>query len=279
METEKKDFLAKAASLLPFITLFALLYGVTKQFIYYYQFNLNIFSYLEISELLPQTLLDLILSLIFLLFTLRVTFASREHINTDVIENIEGGYAYKIHPLDPENLNFTIQDLIRSFSQKGIKVLKPSKNFLIRLSLFLISGYFIYTSVDAMANSDEAINNPFFFQKIVFYFLTIYILISTVSYLMVKWDVRDSNLQIIIPLIIVLLFTGLLEGYFKYRYVSYFKSHNNYSITINKKPIISNARFYYIGKTKSNVFFYNDTTRFVTVFPFSSIEKMEMGAD
>ncbi len=130
-----------------------------------------------------------------------------------------------------------------------------------------------------MVNTDEGINNPFFFSKYVFYFITIYILISTISYQMVKWDVIDSNLQIIVPLVIVLLYVGVLEGYVKYRYVNYFQSHNNYSITIDKKPIVSNIGFYYIGKTKSNVFFYNDTSKLVTVFPASSIQKMQLGAD
>lgn len=264
---EQKDFISRFTSFLPIVTLMALMYGVIKQFIYYYYFNLDIFPYLEISELLPQTIFDLLLSIAYFGITLSfITTTWRSFRGLDVLSSI---FLSAKEIEDAILLDNTKKSAIHLFNT-DVKIL-----IVITLVSFGISCFELYLIVQT-----NPLDTNFMPLKTTFYlFLSLSITTGFFIFLTLIKKVKDEMVHLVASMMVFLILSGVLEGHLKYKRVCDLHVHDGYSITINDVPITSNREFYYIGKTKSTVFFYNTKNNLVTSYPTSSITKMEIGSD
>lgn len=255
-ESQYQKFIKQLTSALPLITFIVLMLGIVKQFTYYYFFNFNVFPFTEIIELLPQTIFDLIFFFLYLLLAILfelpiVRLLNRTNNSAKKMEPDKTSKSWL--KISPENL-WLIFCFVVIYSQIYMLI---GKNSVILVLPWL----------------EPILNFSIFFSTLLF----INTIIQTIyTYFDLEFDRR---LPFIVAISVLMPLNGLFNGYANYKRVVSFHTHTGYSITVDKKQIVSNKQVYYIGKTKSDVFFFDEKTKLVTVYPTSSITEMQIGKE
>jgi hypothetical protein len=281
MVISKTDYSTRLLSLLPIITIMVLIYGAAKQFAYYYNFNLDIFAFLDITELLPQTIYDLFFSIFYIIIGfLVVLFYSNATHKIDNKRKISKKALSKssLSKLSNEDLDDKIKSIKKSLLKALIYLIIFVTIWVVGHIIMLLNLYKELISFDKKQESYPSIF--FFFNNFSFNLFLISIIgfIISIPFTIIT-SLKDRTLQVIIYLTIFLALSGFFEGQIKYFKVIKTHSHNNYSIVINNKRRYSNNDFYYIGKTKTNVFYYDVKTKLVTIYPNSLINELTIGSE
>jgi hypothetical protein len=274
-EKTDKKISTKLIAILPILTLLVLVYGAAKQFVYYYNFNLDIFSFLEISELLPQTVFDLFFATIYIIAGWTFAIYYSNVTNGLLAEKINNTPRKKIFLFSStkKELNEDLKKQIKQLKKQFPKVIIP---FIAFHFMVMIMGYQFITDFE----------NPLYFISFIAiiknaFYISIVSFISIIVAVPFAFfdEIKDRTLQVIVTLAIYFTIIGGFNGWFKYLQVVKTNSHRTYSITINNKIIASDNEYFYIGKSKSYVFFYCTKDRLVTSYPMSLITEMSIGAE
>ena len=227
---------------IPFISVVTVGYGVVYIFTFYSMFNLNIFQFLEVNEILLQSLKDLVLIVIpaiVILFygsiyvkqaTGNTTDRRSKVIKISRIISIIGGVLSSIQP---------ITELIR-----GILILENVLYIvIINIGYSLVFLTFKTALKENLTKTERLIKKNF--------------------------------LQIL--LIGGLCFLALLLGITKAATLKTGFLNEGIAITLNNNKIITSThQCYYIGRTKSFTFFYNDSSKFVDVYDAKDIKAIKI---
>lgn len=271
-ETNDKEAIKYITSMLPLLTLIVLIFGIAKQFVYFYYFNFNVFPFLEISELLPQTTFDFITSFFYVAFTIFITGYFNVYLRKDrnEIKNIE--------IVDEDIEKLPKAERVKELDKKLHKLRRTIYLilFIVLLGVYDSINYILNNNVKQNFLGEVQIRYHNFAIYYGFAFTIIFIVDKCNRYFKLDKTILNS---LILPVFLTLMLNGFLNGYFNYNYVYKFHTHTNYSITINSKKIISNNEYYMIGKSKSSVFFFDTKSNLVTVYPVSNISEMTIGSD
>ncbi|MCC8409928.1 hypothetical protein LJ707_13400 [Mucilaginibacter sp. UR6-1] len=267
--------------LLPIYTLLILMYGAAKQFIYYYEFNLDIFSFLEISELLPQSLFDLFIGGIYNLagvlvgayYLHKVTPSKKKIVKPTstaliVDESVRKAISEERHSIQIANAKELRKDLPKILLTFGI--------------FFLFICTLLFTAYNHIVDFTSP-NQPNWFKFImtIGFQVGIAIILGIFTILILEFTIPsfDFKFKFIITTSIILFASGIAQGHFKYKRVQKTLAYKNCSIEFENKIIQSNSMYYYIGKTHSNVFFYDVKRDIVTCYSMNEITKLDIGVN
>ena len=249
----EKDFTTKIIAWLPLTSLLILTYGTVKILIYYSLFNVNIFDYIEISEILPLILKDFIYAFLGISIGLLLGYLN------------PNPFAQK-----QKNKNLTISETKKSFFIRIWYYFKsmPILFFFLLSFLSLIFIFLIVKKIDFVV----------FWNAV---FVSIMPIIIYIVPLEIFYRLRN-NRQVVLKMesvyftyaFILLLSFSIHQAVTNYLLVRYRHTTLNSYITFNSNNIISNLDYYYIGRTKSSIFFYNQKIQKVDIYSSSNISKM-----
>jgi hypothetical protein len=243
-EVDDKTFFEKMTSIISFIALLLLVFSALKLFGYYIFFNLNIFSYIDISELLPQSLFSIFHLIFFSFISLVITDQTR-HI---WLENLKGG-----------------GQIGRMLFLSNFKKIHWWIVITILIMLPIYLYYLVITDVSSKLTS-------------VALHLTIIINVTLFSQLWLY--LRKIKLKIlysILPISLAFLISGFLEGNIEYNKLLNSTLKTSYIIFESKgkeTEVRSTSSYYFVGRTKSYIFFFDNNTKLTTVYPTSLVSKM-----
>ena len=246
------DSTSKLIALIPLITLIVISSGVFNLFIYYRQFGINILAFLDIAELLPLSLSDIIdilfgfcILLVITIITQRVknkTFAANENILLQEKLSVnKNPVFYKNRILVVFCAFVMMVDVILTFSYSAS--LRTTMNWSLELAVYI---YSIYLSLILLQWIKKAI--------------------VTVS----------GKFEFLFMFSLILVMNSGYAGYKKFINVKYGHAYKGTYIVFNSNKITSNASCYYIGKTKFNILFYNEISKSVDLYPVSSVTKLSL---
>lgn len=247
----EKDYLAECAKVIPILAAIILAFSAVRMGAYYFFFKINIFTYCEIMEIIPQSI-------------------------NSFMFNCGVGIA----------LFFLVKFLASLIlSESGIREMYSQPTFLQSVNVYpfafylvlLFSGTLVMSSILALFG----LVGGYLILKIVVYILLtlgltgILIEISRTYYNKHQKFISKRFLYLIIFTAYCIVI-GVVDGA-----VSTFtiKNNNTYlknSITLNKAVINSTPTFYYVGKTAKYVFFYNEETESSEAYSISTIEKLTL---
>ncbi|TSD67429.1 hypothetical protein FFF34_008570 [Inquilinus sp. KBS0705] len=259
-DSDSENYINKATSLIPLLTIILLIFGATKQFSYYTYFNLNIFSYLELTELLPQTLFSFFQLLFYWLVSILITAFFNQIFYAETVK-----YPIILPPERPERIGELKAQISKVFWKIIIVVLA--------LTLLTMGSYY-YSDILYKISKPLGFINKAYFHILVIVLITIVSMIS-----LYQLNLRVKFFMVSIPISLALITSGFFEGNFEYNQVHSLHTHSNYYIKIGSNIIKSSNSYYYIGKTRSSVFYYNEKTDLVTVYPSNLITEMVLGSD
>ncbi|NVM65046.1 hypothetical protein FHW88_003350 [Mucilaginibacter sp. SG538B] len=272
-ENSDSKLSSRLIALIPVISLMVLLNGAAKQFMYYYNFNLDIFSFLEITELLPQTIFDLFTATFYLLFgwVVAVYYANKiAHLNNFKFPERT---LYTL-PIKSDELKLKIISQKRKFRNASTVLLAMIIGITI-LSIIILHK--LYNDVEN-PNSESALTKFLYLNMFHLYLISYITVIVATTFLYFRIN-KERTLQILVTFSIFLITSGLFNGIFKYNAVVQTNSHRTYSIKIGNNIIASDNEYYYIGKCKSFVFFYCTKDNLVTAYSMATIVEMSVGSD
>lgn len=255
--------LTKITGVISILALVLLMFSAAKQFGYYQYFNLNIFSYLEITELLPQSLFSFFqLIWYWLLSVLISTYFNRKL------------YA-------AEKRNSTIIQLPQIKSPKAIFLrVKAIKAIFVSMGIYIviIVAILIY-KYDDIINDKSGTYFAYRLDKICFQIGMIATLSLITVFIFGLYNFKNWLVTMLTPISLALILSGYFSGNFEFNEVKYKHTHLKYIIKIDNKVIPTNKSYYYIGKTRSSVFFYNEKTDLVTIYPSDKVTSMTLGVE
>lgn len=235
---------------LPQIISFVIFCGVIKFYIYYKLFNISFLAYVELTEILTLFMDNLLAFLIFLVTSL--FFASYALINF-YNKIIDIAFLY--------NCNFWDRCLVYSIVSINLlyviifSIIFSTIVYLLRKNIFLYEAFVIFIGLIFLCSLA-----PFLF----------------IEFLLVAVNFFSFNDSVFIYVFFIFLifsvFTAINE-YVKIRYKLYFK---NVTIYLDTETINCHQNFYYIGKLKSYMFFYDSIKKVCIVIPNSRVTKIIM---
>lgn len=248
------DVISKITSFLPLLTVMVLIFGVINLIIYYGFFGVNILSYLEISEILPLILKDFLFTIAGLVIG---TFAGYLSPDKKQIEQRNNSIA---------KAKETTGSLKRLYYYaKAYPIIFV---FIIGLFINAITYFFI-------KHNKESLISLSILQCVFIAAFIIPELIEVKLY-------RNRSIQInqtvknLILVLIVLVGWGIYKGVEKYFAVKYRHKFTGTTIIINGVKIISNDKYYFIGRTKSTIFFYNSVNNYTDIMPTTNLTKVSI---
>lgn len=247
----EKDYLAECAKVIPILAAIILAFSAVRIGAYYFFFKINIFSYCDIMEIIPQS------------------------INSFMFNCVVGIVLF-----------FLVKFLaVLIISESDIKEMYSQPTFLQSVNVYPFAFYLILLLSGALITSFLlalfGLVGWYLILKLVIYILltvgltAILIEISRVYYNKHQKFISKRFLYLIIFTTYCIII-GAVDGA-----VSTFtiKNNNTYlknSITLNKTVVNSTPTFYYVGKTAKFVFFYNEETESAEAFSITTIEKLTL---
>ena len=233
----------------------ALGYGIINQSVYYSIFNINIFEYTDLTELLLNTLNHLI---IIIIPTLLIASTIAYIVDRILVKRLQ---------------HLTLAELIDYSSNNPIKKKTKSTFYWIAFGLFILYvitfllEYFIFKKFLPLNILQGAIVMSFMLV------LGFYMDYFPGTYKSFFGREVDNRLYVIIFTSIVLLgistFKGVHNGIETKRNLT-----KGFYIINDKDTIRSTNNYYYVGKTKGYVFCYNELTRYTDVYSDKDIKLM-----
>jgi hypothetical protein len=242
---EGVDYGKLFVSYIPILTFISLGIGIVKQLVYYYFFHLDILNYIDVNEILLGTITNLIKCILIILFFQFLTELFK--FLRIIILKIEN------HDKTKHELNLTL----KSINIISIVIL------VICASLFL----FFYNKFDS--EKIASVNQEWiFFLKTSF--MVILLLIFSVIYFPLIYatnytkSISSKLMSVFVAGIVVLTFTILfsLEDSVDTKLFSTFGTY----IEIGNKKIMSDYNYYYIGRTRNFIFFYDVKEDYTDVY-------------
>jgi len=241
MDKDRMHLLLNYSGLISSIILIC---ALLKIYIYYKQFNISIFSFIEIQDAVVLFIDNLLGYLALVIPT--------------IIYNVILYYK-SIKLSKPGELNF-----ITIFSQNIIVIFV----FLSTLMICLTFYYFLAKKVNV---SDIIFISIFYFVCL----FSPYITIVTQRYLFdLKFDIQFSFIEILFFYIfIIMILFSIIIAYLEARKVKKEDFYKNVLVE-TKEGIITSENNYYIGKIKKYVFIYNSNDHACSVISLDKIKKM-----
>jgi len=221
---------------LPLIIIFCCFCGYFKLWVYYSAFDKTVLSFFEVSDILPELVVQLILLPIEMLFIFPILHKFGGPTITKIVKKEKS---------TPEN------------GRTFIRFISRNRFFLYINLLFIIFFVLIL-----------------FFKLNCYGFLLLWIgmdiVFATLELITNTFKLRDGKNRItlvILSIIVFSLFLCFLTGFSESRSVTngYYKGTSFQSPTVK---IVSNDTYFFIGKTSKYIFFYNKKEAKVDVFPF-----------
>lgn len=253
MENEN-SIIGKINSLLPILTVLVIVYGVLKLTIYYTFFHINILSYLDFTELIPSIVRDLIYSIIvvaLLILAARISGGKKFIYNEETTEGTSKFERFKIYLSSYGFMNYII---FLTFISPIICIIFFKMTF---SEWYYTYSYWVALCIIIIANRE---------------------LIS----LIVKYNsklAQDKAFQFVVLCSLGSILLGINRGLDNHHNLITGIEKNTSYIEIGDKVIKSSKEYYYIGKTKSAVFFYDAINKRTDIYPSSIITKMSVYMD
>lgn len=250
---EKQNFtISELISYLPILSLLAISYGVINQTIYYLPFHINILQYTDLNELLLASLYHLVIIVIPLtLVILSILYLIYLKINNNKLKR-------KI-----DKVNFK-----RNFNLE--KLFYGMIFFTFVLNQTTVWSEFI------LIDKFDSVN---FFEALIGLFFAIIFLFYATRFKKVYRGIFNHEIDkklygLIYTIIFILWFSicGSLEAVWQVQN----KPPLGTYLIIDKDTIKSTKKFYYIGRTKNNVFFYNADTKNTFVYDNKNIKLLSI---
>lgn len=244
MNTEK-DYLAKTPHILGLSIAIITIYSAIRLSIFYLFFNLNIFTYLELTEIIPQSLN----AFIYALFIGIILYAGTSLLSTLIIEESVLKEMYT----QPTFL-------------KSVYLYPFLTLFILIYSGFITTILFLWVfgAVDG-----------YLCLKVLFYFIiTIFLVISFIEIHRAYYNRNGKILsRSIIMIVLFCIYSIIVSSTSAIEKKYLLKKDNLYlknSVVVNNKMIKSTAAYYYIGKTNKYVFFYDENRDITDVYCIDS---------
>ncbi|TFF40644.1 hypothetical protein [Mucilaginibacter psychrotolerans] len=245
-EDNQDDITSKIIGLLPLITIIVLGSGTLNIFIYYRLFGINILAHLDIGELLPLSLsdtIDVLLELLIILFIIFILKLTR--------------------PKPRER-------------KKPCKILKYKDRFFYHSTRELIIG-FVIICVSLTIIYFSSFDLIYFMN---YYFSAIVCVMSVFICLIVSWLIKtiyptiSDKFRVLFFVSTILFFNNGYMGLKKNVDVRFGDAYTGTYVATASDTIKSTQSYYYIGRTKSDILFYNNSKKRSSV-DFYSIESLK----
>ena len=252
LDTNSKtdDIISSLTDYFPVLSIIGLGYGIINQYSYYLPFNINILEYTDFSELLLDTLNHLIIIVIPGLFIIILL--------TSIIFKILDKQDKQLTNLDvPGQLEYFNRASTRYSRRKKIITWIMFSGYS-ALILLYVGEYFLYKIFNIL-NFLFALLNGFFGMSFILYldyFPPIFKKIFNKEI--------SKRLYVLIACCIIFLWIAICNGLYRSNKVKNHSTLGTYAI-IGKDTIKSTKKYFYIGKTKGYLFFYNDSTKHTDV--------------
>lgn len=233
-----KSELLKLYNFFPLVSLWALIYACVGLYFYYVNFNINIFQYLDLNEIVQITLARFIIIIVF--FGLYI-----------FIETI---------------LSFEKKE---NFLDAG-----PKKNF----KLFLYPFYVAIILYLVLFLLDKYLELNNFFSTIRTFSLSfIVFILPVILSLLYIYSSEDKKQVATVVFMLTFYYSIIISGLLgHYSYEKLISDPVGSSIIFNDNLIESSSDYFYIGHTKNYVFFYNDSLKSVDIYSSPSVSRMTL---
>jgi hypothetical protein len=238
---EKEFDFKSIVDLIPIFSAWSIIYTCTGLYSYYHGFHIDIFSYIDVGELILISLSKFVLTIIalFIFFFLSV-----------------------LHPF--QNF-FDGKDQLDAGHTSNIK---------------LYSYPFYFALVFAIALFGLDYNNQLLeiFKKIK-WFCVAWVILNLPIYISLCYIyIRKEKKQLLTVVLIFFFFyscnISFLLGYIDKEAIK--KNPLGNSIVFNGRIVKSTRHYYFIGQTKNYVFFHNDICSCTDIYPSQSISKLSL---
>ena len=228
-----------------------ILIGSFKVYVYYSLFDIDVFQYIELTELFTLTYKDLVLFILMTAFLNLIIFIIQPKNEIEYISDSIN------NTLDESNI---IKRLIVYGRDAGNYII-----FLIVMVLYL--PVFIFYS-----------DRPF--EEYIKHFLigtSIYLTIFFVFEIRRKYYIIYKEYPKIIYtkialVIMIISISSILGSYSEFQSVKFSKKNYGTQVMLFDNIIVSDSNYYYIGKSKNYIFFHNDCDSTNQIFPMSEVK-------
>lgn len=237
-----RDFdFKKIMELFPIFSAWALIYTSLGLYSYYQSFNVDIFGYIDIGELVLLSFSKFAITIIALILFFFICI---------------------LHPFQDF---FRESDPLDAGHKSNFKIISyPFYISLLLIILFSLIGY------------NKRLSN--LFELIKEFCIGFVVILSPIYLSLIYIFIRKKKKQIL-TVIIIFLFNyscaiSFIVGQIEYN--SKRKDPLGNSILFNNKIIKSTNHYYYIGQTKNYLFFYNDALKLTDIYPIKFVSKMTL---
>ncbi|MCJ8166038.1 hypothetical protein MKJ04_14420 [Pontibacter sp. E15-1] len=239
---QRESEIKRIQDLLPIISAWSVMFSCISIYSYYFKFNINIFQYLDFTELILLSLPEFVVTIAVLMFFVFVS---------------------QFHPF-------------QSFSDDTSDPLDMGPESNLKIFAYPLYAAIIITPFLFLIDTTVGLNN---FFKVVLRYAIVMIVVGLPIYLSGLYIYnRKEKKQTLTVLLIFLIFwsicISIILGITKYERIK--ASPTGSSIVYNNTYIRSTKEYYYIGHTKNYVFYHNDSSRVTDVFPASLVTKMSL---
>jgi hypothetical protein len=251
MGEKTKSLFLIAIDYVPFITGIIISLGCLRLIAFYTIFNLSIFNYTDLSDFVSQGITDF-------LFILFYTFLG---ISFPTIKN----------PFKDEMENGLINsDILLENSGKLLRLMEY-------IPYLVLAWFLLYGTIDYIKTQKFEIYDRLYLLGGIGYGIGLYFSIQ-LGRLYLKHNQHKINKTILvfIPMMSFYFIGSLWNSYTSALSVKYQQENIGNAITINKEIHISSKSYYFIGQTKTYVFFHNEQNNTNDIFPKALISKITL---
>ncbi len=245
----------KLLKLIPVFGAFLILLGVIKLHVYYNAFNVNIFNYLEFTEIITSFLNDIFIIIIGMAGGLLLNFFEENRRTIETRENVYNSLLDENKFWKRFWVYFKLDiDMFLLMIILGLTT----------LIIYLISKIFV----------------PFAFY--IFILMTSLIIIMTFikefkrKYYLIYEKFPDSTYFNLIYISILLFLSILFMTKIEIRSVKVNYIYYGTEVTFQDKILTSDSAKYYIGKTTGYIFYYDSNNDITEVYPNSIVNKISI---
>ncbi|MDB5088433.1 MAG: hypothetical protein JWR09_2427 [Mucilaginibacter sp.] len=251
MSEKPKSVFLSAIEYVPLLTGVIITLGCFRLVAFYSVFNLSIFNYTELSDFISQGITDLFSILLYSF--IGITFPT---IKNPFKDELESG-----------NLDY---EVLFKNSMKFLNILEY-------LSCLLLLILLIYCGVQYLNSRTFDKYDQFFLLSGIGFTIGIYLSIQLGGLYLKHYKYElNKAVFIFIPIISIYFMGSLWGSNVSALAVKYRQENINESITIDKVVHNSNKDYYYIGQTKTYVFFHNEKNNTNDIFQKSQVSKMTL---
>jgi hypothetical protein len=249
--SKQPDVIPHLTKYIPLFSVFSFLYGISDLTFYYTSFNINILSYLEVSEIISLTLYGFcVISFIGFVLYIMCTYVIMPSLNA-LIKYVSASSIFNRH-------------------FKGSTIILLSVIFLIDLILFAIATFFL-------KQKSEPAQFTLFLQLLLLMFsIGLITAIFVIKYYN-KYK-EDPKKEVIAIFVFFCLCTGAPAWVSSTdaERLKTSKDRLTSFIYLEHRLIKPTKTYYYIGKTNKYAFYFNEYTGACDVFPMNLVTKMTL---